>query len=86
MLSQRTLDGKGHRVTELQVGTTCHEAPGAALRAVDRCIRAHGFLNVDVLQPAGRFWLFQGIESALFAGLAAALLAFTVWWVRGLLG
>jgi hypothetical protein len=86
VLSQRTLDGQGHRVSEFQAGTTCHEAPGATLRAVDRCIRAHGFINVDVLQPAARFWLFQGIESALFAGLAAALLAFTVCWVRGRLG
>ena len=82
VLSQRTFDGAGHPVNQFQIGPTCHEAPGASVRAVDRCIRAHGFLNVDVFQPASRFWLFQGIESALFVGLALALLAFTIWWVR----
>ena len=33
-------------------------------------------------QPENRFWLFQGIESAIFFGLAAALLALAFWWVR----
>jgi hypothetical protein len=32
--------------------------------------------------PAGRFWLFQGIESAIFVSLSVALLAGTVWWMR----
>jgi hypothetical protein len=82
LLSQRTLDGRGRLVSPFQVGVTCHESVGASVRVVDRCILAHGFLNVDVLQPARRFWLFQGIESAIFAGLALALLALTIWWVR----
>ena len=38
-------------------------------------------MNSVVYHPASRFWLFQGIETALFLGLAAALLAVTVWWV-----
>jgi putative flippase GtrA len=29
-----------------------------------------------------RFWTFQGLESAIFVGLAVGLLAFSVWWVR----
>jgi hypothetical protein len=33
-------------------------------------------------RPASRFWLFQGIESAIFFGLAAGLLALTYWWIR----
>jgi hypothetical protein len=32
----------------------------------------------DVLQPADRYWLFKGIETAIFGGLAVALLALTV--------
>ena len=28
------------------------------------------------------FWLFQGIESAIFGGLALALLGFAVLWIR----
>lgn len=30
-------------------------------------------------QPAGRFWTFQLVETAIFGGLAAALLALVVW-------
>jgi hypothetical protein len=33
-------------------------------------------------QPAGRFWTFQLVESAIFVGLAAALLAFVVWRIK----
>jgi hypothetical protein len=39
-------------------------------------------LNTDVFQSASRFWLFQGIEAALFGGLAIALLGLAIWWVR----
>ena len=46
------------------------------------CTHAHGWLYTATWQPADRFWLFQGIESAIFFGLAAALLALAFWWVR----
>ena len=46
------------------------------------CTHAHGWLYMATWQPADRFWLFQGIESAIFFGLAAALLALAFWWVR----
>jgi len=35
-----------------------------------------------VYQPASRFWLLQGIEAAIFGGLALVALAVAVWWVR----
>ncbi len=54
-------------------------APSAAALA---CLRQRGVREVVLYQPADRFWLFQGIESAIFLGLAAGLLALTVWWVR----
>lgn len=49
--------------------------------AAATCLHAHGILNAIVYQPAHRFWLFQGIEAAIFLGLTAALLALTVWWI-----
>jgi hypothetical protein len=52
----------------------------------ERCLRAHHVLNVAVYQPASRFWLFQGIETAIFAGAAAALLLAAVWWLRHRVG
>ena len=33
-------------------------------------------------QPAGRFWAFQGIETAAFLGLAILLAGLCFWWVR----
>lgn len=45
------------------------------------CLHAAGILNSIVYQPANRFWIFQGIEGAIFVGLATVLLALTIWWV-----
>jgi len=48
-----------------------------------RCLARHGAgYNHAVYQPASRFWDFQGIETALFAGVALALLAFAAWWLQ----
>jgi hypothetical protein len=33
-------------------------------------------------QPVDRFWMFQGIEAAIFVALALALLVLTLWWMR----
>jgi hypothetical protein len=49
---------------------------------INSCLHDHGLFNRIVYQPAHRFWLFQGIETAIFLGLAAILLALTVWWVQ----
>jgi len=55
---------------------------GSAQRNALSCMRAHHVFNLTVYQPASRFWLLQGIEAAIFVGLAAALLATAVWWMR----
>jgi len=82
VFSQHTYDAAGRVVSPFDVPSTCPPTLHPTTAALDRCIRAHGFLNTDVYQPASRFWLFQGIEAALFGGLAVALLALTFWWVR----
>ena len=41
-----------------------------------------GAYNQELFQPADRFWLFQGIETALFVVLALVLLAIAVHLVR----
>ena len=50
--------------------------------AMQRCIHDAGIHVVALYQPAGRYWLFQGIEAALFVVLAVGLLALSVWWLR----
>jgi hypothetical protein len=48
------------------------------------CVAKYGVgsYNQELFQPADRFWLFQGIETALFVVLAAVLLALAVHLVR----
>jgi hypothetical protein len=50
--------------------------------ALSQCLRSHGVVYLTIYQPATRFWLFQGIESAIFLLLSVLLLGFTIWWVR----
>jgi hypothetical protein len=52
------------------------------LKVIDPSCLPASLFNHAVYQPASRFWLFQGIETALFAGLGAALIAFAAWWVH----
>jgi hypothetical protein len=37
---------------------------------------------VSVYHPASHFWPLQLIETALFGGVALALIAFTAWWIH----
>jgi len=43
--------------------------------------RGTGFTHA-VYQPASHFWALQGIETALFGGIALALLAVAAWWAH----
>ncbi len=72
-------DRLGHFSTSLRIhGCAIGSGPQCVLRQV----RALGIRGYDLYQPASRYWLFQGIETAIFAGLALALFAVAVWWVR----
>jgi hypothetical protein len=35
-----------------------------------------------VFLPASRFWALQGVETAMFGGIAAALILFAAWWIH----
>ena len=41
-----------------------------------------GAYNWELYQPGSRFWEFQGIETGIFVGLAAALVFLAVWRLR----
>jgi hypothetical protein len=70
------IDRSGHEVAADHVLATCNPNPFL------QCVHAHGWLNFVTYQPADRFWLFQGIEAALFLALAGICVAGTFWWVR----
>ena len=48
----------------------------------ERCAYGPDAYNQIVYQPAGRFWLFQWVETGIFVALAAALLVAAVHWIR----
>ncbi|MDQ6948955.1 MAG: ABC transporter permease subunit [Actinomycetota bacterium] len=84
ILNAGLMDHAGHRLSEGELAQLYNQAAAAnaAKGGVDLYIRSHGYLSWMDYQPAARFWEFQGIEAAIFVGLAVVLLAFTVWWVR----
>ncbi len=41
-----------------------------------------GYHQLLSYHPAGRYWVFQGYETAIFAGLALLLVGFSFWWIR----
>lgn len=55
-------------------------APGGVKSVDSNCLARLGANYVHaVYQPASRFWEFQGIETALFGGIALLLIAFAAW-------
>jgi hypothetical protein len=75
------LDRQGHTISSADAVQLCSSvAKGCALN-FNVCLQQQRTRLLNLYQPAGRFWLFQGIESAIFLGLAAILLALAVWWV-----
>jgi hypothetical protein len=50
--------------------------------AIQECLDKLHLRQVVSYQPASRYWAFQGIETAIFIGLALVLAGFCVWWIR----
>lgn len=65
----------GHLISVNHVRTLCNRDSIA-------CVRAHHIYNLAVYQPASRFWAMQGVEAAIFVGLALMLLGVAAWWVN----
>lgn len=82
LLGQYFRNRTGQQVSFLDVLRTCGTGHGQHVTLRATCMQKRGLVNVVTYQPGARFWQFQGIETAIFLGLAAGLLALTVWWVR----
>lgn len=81
IIQSRIVNGAGRTVSDHTVLVSCGIGPSAAKANVNECLAAHGFRQLDAYQPASRFWIFQGIEFAIFVGAAVLLLALTFYWV-----
>jgi hypothetical protein len=87
VISQALVSPHGHALAN---GLTPNDLPAACRvgASVDKgsivsCLTSHGFLNAVTFQPANRFWLFQGVEAAIFLVLAAGFIALSYWRVLG---
>ena len=75
-------DAAGHPLADSTVFQACDPRVGGTKMDLFQCIHNHGWLAFTTYQPADRFWLFQGIETAVLVAMAAGLLALAIWWVR----
>jgi hypothetical protein len=79
VLSQYASDKLGHGT----LGPCVHVVSSGVRSINGNCIARHGAGYVHaVYQPASRFWLFQGIETAMFGGAGVLLIAFAAWWTH----
>jgi hypothetical protein len=83
-----SVDRRGKPILGKVVFLTCppHLDPEGNVVLDLQCEQEHGFFSQATYQPADRFWLFQGIESALYLALTGGLLILTRWWVRKRIG
>jgi hypothetical protein len=82
VLSQYPSDEAGHSVAPLLGG--CIRSVGGNRAAVSPgCVAQHGGgYSHAVFFPPHDFWPLQGIETALFGGVALVLIAFAAWWTH----
>ncbi len=79
VISGGVYDGSGRQLVA-HGSRYCGTEVVAGGRAPDGCDPSQ--YNLEVFQPAGRFWTFQWIEAGIFTVLAAALVVFAVHRVR----
>lgn len=88
ILSSETVDGAGQPVTTLPGWVDgCLSVPsGHGVTQPQQACLARladaGYRQRITYQPGSRFWLFQGLETGIFAALTAALGGFGFWWIR----
>jgi hypothetical protein len=86
ILSEAPSDRTGHTLTQpvLSAIRSCASPATGGVKRIDpSCLggRGGGYMHA-VFQPASRFWLFQGIETALFGGIGLMCILFAAWWVH----
>jgi ABC-type transport system involved in multi-copper enzyme maturation permease subunit len=85
IVSARAVNAAGHTVAVNRetLRSICKLAEfdfsQSSLQGCAQRLHLHTVLTV---QPARRYWTFQGWETAIFGALALALVAFTFWWTR----
>ena len=79
VFNQYPSDRAGHHI-QIPFGLCGPPPPGGGKPDIGNCLANHGVFMHATYLPASRFWALQGIETALFGGVAVVLLAFAAWW------
>ncbi len=77
MLNQFPSDRLGHPVAPLDVVMPARRGPAAPCAPGQG--DGTGYMHA-VFHPASHFWPLQLIETAIFGGVAVALIGFAAWW------
>jgi hypothetical protein len=81
VLGEGVADASGHRLDDR--ATSVLEAKARDLGGdAGTYLHDQGYSRWVTYHPAGRFWTFQLIETGIFVGLAAVLLALVLWRVK----
>ena len=80
ILNQYPSDRLGHHI-DVKLGA-CFRAAGVHPGKVSCLVERAAVYSHVVYEPASRFWLFQGIETSLFGGIAVVLIGFAAWWTQ----
>lgn len=72
-------DRAGHHI-QIPFGLCGPPPVGGGKPDIGNCLADHGVFMHATYLPASRFWALQGVETALFGGVAILLLAFAAWW------
>jgi ABC-type transport system involved in multi-copper enzyme maturation permease subunit len=76
MIGSRIITPLGQASDGINLSTLPAACRGLVNREpVTQCLGTHGWRIVSTYQPSSRFWAFQGIETAIYVGLALGLLA-----------
>ncbi len=81
VLSNTLVDAVGRRVPSAREDIAIVHAQQARIDPQEY-ITSLGWHRAISFQPADRFWTFQAIEAAIFLGLAALIVAATVWLIK----
>jgi ABC-type transport system involved in multi-copper enzyme maturation permease subunit len=82
-LTALTTEFDGVSVNELpKACQAAASAGGPPSAAANNCLTSHHIQQFITYQPASRYWAFQGIETGIYALIAAALIAVTIAVIR----
>jgi hypothetical protein len=81
VLGQGWIDAAGHKLTDAERTTILRQLYDNGT-PIEQYMAQHGLRHYAEYHPASSFWTLQLVEAVIYLGLAAALLATAIWFIR----